>query len=146
MEVNLGRVQGKSAYEVAIENGFIGTEADWLTSLKGQQGEKGEQGIQGLKGDKGDTGEQGIQGEKGEPGERGQQGLKGDKGEPFTYEDFTEEQLASLKGEKGDKGDKGEPGDPATYDDTELRNKITEVENSIGDISTILDEINGEVV
>lgn len=36
-------------------------------------------------------------------------GIKGDKGDPFTYEDFTEEQLAALKGEKGDKGDQGEP-------------------------------------
>ena len=55
--------------------------------------------------------------------------LKGDKGDPFTYEDFTHEQLAALKGEKGEKGDtgaageqgvqgeKGEKGDPFTYDD-----------------------------
>ncbi len=27
--------------------------------------------------------------------------LKGDKGDPFTYEDFTDEQLAALKGEDG---------------------------------------------
>lgn len=90
---------GKSAYEVAVKNGFEGTEAEWLESLKGEQGE---QGIQGEKGDKGDTGTQGIQGEK---------GAKGDKGDAFTYSDFTPEQLASLKGEKGDKGDKGEKGD-----------------------------------
>lgn len=38
------------------------------------------------------------------------QGEKGDKGDPFTYEDFTAEQLAALKGEKGDKGDPGEQG------------------------------------
>lgn len=30
--------------------------------------------------------------------------VKGDKGDPFRYEDFTVEQLASLKGEKGDNG------------------------------------------
>lgn len=39
----------------------------------------------------------------------------GPKGDPFTYEDFTEEQLAALKGPKGDpgeKGEKGEKGDP----------------------------------
>lgn len=30
--------------------------------------------------------------------------LKGDKGDPFTYDDFTPEQLAALKGEKGDDG------------------------------------------
>ena len=37
-------------------------------------------------------------------------GAKGDKGDPFTYEDFTVEQLASLKGEKGDKGEQGAQG------------------------------------
>lgn len=80
-------IDGKSAYEIAVEKGFKGTEEEWLLSLKG---DKGEQGIQGEKGDKGDTGEQGLQGEK---------------GDPFTFADFTQEQLASLKGEKGDKGD-----------------------------------------
>jgi len=56
-------------------------------------------------------------------------GIQGPKGDPFTYEDFTPEQLAALKGEKGDKGDKGETGaigpqgpagpkgDPFTYED-----------------------------
>lgn len=43
--------------------------------------------------------------------------LKGDKGDPFKYEDFTEEQLASLKGEKGDKGEQGEKGEPFRYSD-----------------------------
>ena len=37
-------------------------------------------------------------------------GEKGDKGDPFRYEDFTPEQLASLKGDKGDKGDNGTDG------------------------------------
>ena len=43
-------------------------------------------------------------------------GEKGEKGDAFTYEDFTPEQLAALKGEPGEqgipgeKGDKGEPG------------------------------------
>ena len=37
-------------------------------------------------------------------------GQKGDKGDPFTYEDFTPEQLASLKGDKGDKGTDGKDG------------------------------------
>ena len=31
--------------------------------------------------------------------------VKGDKGDPFTFEDFTPEQLATLKGEKGDRGE-----------------------------------------
>ena len=32
---------GKSAYEIAVDNGFIGTEDQWLDSLKGERGEKG---------------------------------------------------------------------------------------------------------
>ena len=37
-------------------------------------------------------------------------GIKGDKGDPFTYEDFTEEQLAALKGEAGKDGADGKDG------------------------------------
>lgn len=50
---------GKTAYEVAVENGFVGTEQEWLNSLVGAQGP---QGIQGPKGD------QGIQGPVGPDG------------------------------------------------------------------------------
>lgn len=35
---------GKSAYDIAVDNGFTGTEAEWLESLKGEQGEPGEDG------------------------------------------------------------------------------------------------------
>ena len=38
------------------------------------------------------------------------QGAKGEKGDAFTYEDFTAEQLAALKGEKGDTGTAGAKG------------------------------------
>ena len=33
--------RGYSAYEVAVQNGFVGTEEEWLESLKGEQGEPG---------------------------------------------------------------------------------------------------------
>ena len=56
---------------------------------------------------KGDTGPQGVKGDTGSPGS---QGVKGDTGAAFTFEDFTPEQLASLKGAKGDTGDKGDTG------------------------------------
>lgn len=36
--------QGKSAYEVAVDNGFKGTEQQWLGSLKGEKGETGNDG------------------------------------------------------------------------------------------------------
>lgn len=43
-------VHGESAYEVAVRNGFVGTEQEWLKSLKGDKGDKGEQGPQGNSG------------------------------------------------------------------------------------------------
>jgi hypothetical protein len=35
---------GKSAYEVAVDEGFVGDEAAWLLSLKGEPGEDGQDG------------------------------------------------------------------------------------------------------
>jgi lysophospholipase L1-like esterase len=40
---------GKSAYDIAVDNGFVGTETEWLASLQGQDG------VNGAKGDKGDA-------------------------------------------------------------------------------------------
>lgn len=37
---------GLSAYEVAIQNGFIGTEEEWLESLKGEEGASGMVGFE----------------------------------------------------------------------------------------------------
>lgn len=71
---------GASAYEIAVENGYTGTEAEWLSSLKGEKGDAGEQGIQGIQGEKGDTGEQGLQGIQGEKGEKGDTGAAGKDG------------------------------------------------------------------
>ena len=62
------KVKGKSAYQIAVDHGFVGTEEEWLESLKGEKGEQGIQGIQGEKGEQGVRGEQGIRGEKGEDG------------------------------------------------------------------------------
>lgn len=53
---------GSSAYQVAVANGFVGTEAQWLASLVGPQGEQGEQGVQGIQGPKGETGATGPAG------------------------------------------------------------------------------------
>jgi len=77
---------GKSAYEIALDNGFEGSEQEWLASLKGEKGEKGDtgaQGPQGEKGEKGDTGAQGPQGEKGEKGDTGTAGYTPVKGTDY---------------------------------------------------------------
>ena len=44
---------GKSAYEIAVENGFSGTEIEWLESLKGQPGKDGINGADGKDGNDG---------------------------------------------------------------------------------------------
>ena len=91
--------RGKSAYEIAKENGFNGTEAEWLASLKGEPGAAGASGKDGENGktpyvgDNGnwyigadDTGKpsrgaKGDKGEKGEKGDTGAQGIQGEKGD-----------------------------------------------------------------
>lgn len=90
-------IQGLSAYQVAVQHGFEGTEAEWLISLKGEKGETGP------KGDKGDTGEKGATGERGPQGLQGERGLQGVQGE---------------KGEQGIQGPQGEPGPQGPKGDT----------------------------
>ena len=105
--------RGKSAYEVAVENGFSGTETEWLASLKGATGAPGANGKDGTDGktpyvgDNGnwyigadDTGKpsRGAKGDKGEKGDTGAQGIQGEQG------------IQGVQGEKGDKGEKGAQG------------------------------------
>ena len=47
---------GKTAYEIAVENGFTGTEAEWLASLKGPTGNVGAVGPNGPTGNAGKDG------------------------------------------------------------------------------------------
>ena len=62
---------GKSAYEIAVENGFEGDEQAWLESLKGEKGDKGDAGLQGPPGIDGKDGGQGPKGDTGEKGADG---------------------------------------------------------------------------
>ena len=127
-----------------------GTAWENVGNIKGEKGDKGETGQQGDKGDTGDTGSSGfspivnvdhstgqivITTEDGSAtisfdelkGDTGPQGVKGDTGntgDAFTFDDFTPEQLASLKGATGNtgatgsKGDKGDKGDTGAKGDT----------------------------
>ena len=117
---NLGKIVGKdgldgtngqnglSAYEIAKNGGFIGSEDEWLASLKGEKGEQGEQGIQG------------VQGEKGERGEKGQDGTDGigiasseinKNGElVITYSNNTVDNLGVVVGADGKDGTNGTNG------------------------------------
>ena len=85
---------GKSAYQIAVEQGYQGSESDWLSSLKGDKGEKGNTGA------------------KGNPGQDGAEGKSAYAiAVEHGYEDSEEKWLLSLKGEKGDTGERGEKGD-----------------------------------
>lgn len=41
-QIDLGKVVGRSAYELAVANGFTGTEQEWLASLHGEKGDPGQ--------------------------------------------------------------------------------------------------------
>ncbi|MFG6316243.1 hypothetical protein [Bacillus velezensis] len=48
--VNVSIVTGKSAYDIAVDNGFSGTVEEWLASLKGEKGNTGAKGATGATG------------------------------------------------------------------------------------------------
>lgn len=66
---SLGGNGGKSAYEIAVENGFVGSEAEWLLSLA--FGEDGKDGKNGLNGQDGEDGRNGLNGQDGANGKDG---------------------------------------------------------------------------
>ena len=71
---------GASAYEIAVAGGFVGTEAQWLTSLEGAQGDPGADSIvPGPQGAQGDPGADSIV-----PGPNGDVGPQGDPGAAAT--------------------------------------------------------------
>lgn len=108
-------IQGLSAYQVAVQHGFEGTEAEWLISLKGEKGETGP------KGDKGDTGEKGATGERGPQGlqgERGLQGVQGEKGEQGIQGPVGPKGEQGEQGIQGIQGPQGEPGPQGPKGDT----------------------------
>jgi hypothetical protein len=53
---------GKSAFQIAVDNGFVGTEAQWLASLAGAAGADGDVGPQGPAGPAGAEGAEGAAG------------------------------------------------------------------------------------
>lgn len=58
-------IDGDSAYEIAVANGYVGTEAQWLASLVGATGAPGATGATGSPGPQGSTGPQGPEGPPG---------------------------------------------------------------------------------
>lgn len=75
-----GTFDGQSAYALAVQLGFTGSEAAWIASLKGAKGDKGDKGDTGAQGPKGATGATGPQGPTGATGARGATGATGPQG------------------------------------------------------------------
>lgn len=140
--------QGKSAFEIAVENGFVGTESEWLESLKGEKGADGKDGINGKDGIDGKNGVDGQNGKDGTNGTDGQNGADGrgitsteinESGElVLTYSDGSTANVGAVVGAKGEKGDTGATGaDGQDYvltdtDKTEIANiVINEYDSSL---------------
>ncbi len=102
-----------------INGESTGVKAEGIDGTNGLDGTDGKDGQNGATPHIGENGNWFIgeldtlvtaRGTDGKDGQDGAPGEKGEKGDAFTYEDFTEEQLAALKGEQGDKGETGEQG------------------------------------
>lgn len=110
---------GKSAFEIAVENGFFGTEAEWLESLKGKDGKDGSDG------------QPGKDGADGKNGQDGKDGIDGKSAYEIAIANGffgTEaEWLESLKGKDGTDGQPGKDGvdgkDGTTPDMSDYPNK-----------------------
>ena len=77
MQTGANGKDGSSAYEIAIENGFVGTAAEWLESLKGKDGIDGKNGLPGKDGKDGADGLPGKDGTNGKDGRDGRDGKDG---------------------------------------------------------------------
>lgn len=93
---------GKSAYEIAVEHGFEGTEAEWLESLKGKDGADGAPGKDG---------EDGTDGAPGADGLSVTEALINSKGElMIVFSNGKTVNLGVVTGTDGTQGEKGDPG------------------------------------
>ena len=90
MQTGANGKDGRSAYEIAIENGFVGTVAEWLESLKGRHGIDGKDGLPGKDGKDGADGlpgKDGTNGKDGLPGKDGRDGKDGVSPDLTNYPD-----------------------------------------------------------
>lgn len=126
---------GKSAYEIAIEHGFVGTETEWLESLKGVDGKDGVNGKDGCDGRNGVDGLPGKDGKNGADGLPGRDGIDGTDGKSAyiiaVEHGFTgteNEWLQSLKGADGKDGITPDMSDYATKADiADLQEQIRQI-------------------
>lgn len=100
--------RGYSAYDLAVKNGYTGTEKEWLAYLKGDKGDKGDAGATGATGPAGANGKDGVNGADGKPGSNGLSAYELAVKNGFTGNESA--WLESLKGEQGVPGPAGADG------------------------------------
>ena len=126
-------IDGKSAYEIAVANGFIGTESEWLESLKGSDGRDG---IDGKDGADGQPGKNGIDGDPGADGTDGKSAYIIAVEHGFTGTET--EWLASLKGADGKDAPEVDMSNYATKDELQkLEENAAYLENLIKNSTSI---------
>ena len=126
---------GKSAYEIAVEHGFVGTEAEWLESLKGVDGKDGVNGKNGCDGRNDVDGLPGKDGKNGTDGLPGRDGIDGTDGKSayiiaveHGFSGTENEWLQSLKGADGRDGITPDMSNYATKADiAELQEQIRQI-------------------
>lgn len=126
---------GKSAYEIAVEYGFVGTETEWLESLKGVDGKDGVNGKDGCDGRNGVDGLPGKDGKNGADGLSGRDGIDGIDGKSayiiaveHGFSGTETEWLQSLKGADGKDGITPDMSNYATKADiAELQEQIRQI-------------------
>lgn len=98
IDQNSDKLKGKSAYQIALDEGFVGTEEEWLESLKGANGQNGVDGQNGTDG----VGIESIE---------FKESLS--NGDVYTIT-LTNKKTYDFTAPKGSKGDRGEQGEKGT--------------------------------
>lgn len=139
-------VDGKSAYEIAVDNGYTGTEQAWLASLKGDKGDTGEPGAAGEKGEPGEKGDTGAAGKDGTDGAAGHDGVNGASAYEIAvqhgYSGSETAWLESLHGADGAKGDIGASG----KDGADGFSPVAKVEKSGSVVTITITDANGTTI
>jgi len=152
----------KSAYDVAVENGFNGTEAEWLESLKGSNGTNGENGTtptieinsDGYWVINGQVTTIKAQGDKGEQGDAGSAGSNGTNGTTPTVEINSDgywvvNGVATSIKAQGDKGNAGTDGQDGANGSSiaeqtiaNLNTKLAAITESLSSYPTVYERLN----
>jgi hypothetical protein len=165
---------GLSAYQVALVAGFVGSENQWLESLKGLKGDPGDRGIPGTNGSNGNDGNDGpsayavavangfvgniaawllsLKGAKGDPGDQGIPGNDGEDGNDGTN-GLSAYQVAVINGFSGSEpqwllsliGPQGDPGNDGSDAAVTNTNVNTAISADTGATKTALSLVKGDV-